>query len=84
MRKDYTRELINKLVMFPCKVKVYSNRIHNSYETTFTNYEDMKRQCISQDLVFNAWDFLNEDDLKLSFKNCFHVWTSQGKLEASY
>ena len=49
----------------------------------FDNYESLKNQCLSLDLVLDQTSF-NDDQLKLKFENCFHIWTSQHQLEVSY
>lgn len=84
MKKDYTKITLDKLINYPCfNVKAYSNELHRSININFTNYESLKTQCLSLDLVLDQNSF-KDWQLNLTFKNCFHIWTSQHQLKVSY
>lgn len=84
MKKDYTRIILNKLINYPCYgVKAYSNELHRTVMIDFNNYEALKNQCLSLDLVLDQNSF-TDDQLNLNFKNCFHIWTSRNQLNCSY
>lgn len=84
MKKDYTREVLNKLINYPCVgIKAYSNTLHKFIDISFNNYDELKRQCLSLDLALNQNSF-TDDQLNLNMKNCFHIWISNNQLECSY
>lgn len=84
MKTDYTKLALSRIINYPCKnVEAYSNELHKMVNINFDNYESLKSQCLSLDLVLDQNSF-NEDQLNLKFKNCFHVWTSQNQLECSF
>ena len=84
MEKDYTKLTLSKIINYPCyDVKAYSNELHKTVYINFSNYESLKNQCLSLDLVLDQNSF-KDDQLNLKFKNCFHIWTSQHQLECSY
>ena len=84
MIKDYTKLTLSKIINYPCdNVKAYSNGLHKTVYINFSNYESLKNQCLSLDLVLDQNSF-KDDQLNLKFKNCFHIWTSNNNLECSY
>ena len=84
MKKDYTKLCLDNIINYPCEnVKAYSNELHKTVYINFNNYESLKIQCLSLDLVLDQNSF-NDDQLNLRFKNCFHIWTSRHQLECSY
>lgn len=84
MKKDYTREVLNKIINYPCNnIKAYSNTLHKFIDISFSNYDELKRQCLSYDLAINQTGFRDEQ-LNLKIKNCFHIWVSNYQLECSY
>ena len=83
--KNYTKICLNKLLNYPCtNVKAYSNKLHKSVFISFNNYESLRSQCISQDLVLGHDSFTDSSQLNLKFKNCFHIWVSNNQLKCSY
>lgn len=84
MKTDYTKLCLDRIINYPCEnVKAYSHELHKTVYINFKNYESLKSQCLSLDLVLDQNSF-TDDQLNLKFKNCFHVWTSQRQLKCSY